>query len=196
MYGTSLVGRGYRDTDIVKSTRIKSMNLTNNWKLSDDCLAKLSSVCPSLEVLDVSYWDGITEKDIADFLKSSSKIRKLHISYCKGIKNIGNGFELSKLDYVGATRSGINDDGLVAIGNIRCPGLLNLNVDGCFGVTTAVEKEILTNCERLRKINLSGILGHFLFALLCFPSNSYKLSFETAMALDFVGYTVGCMLFH
>lgn len=144
MYGTSLVGRGYRDTNIVKSTRIKSMNLTNNWKLSDDCLAKLSSVCPSLEVLDVSYCDGFTEKGIADFLNSSSKIRKLHINYCKGIKNILNQKKQNGIK---------NNDGLVAIGN-RCRRLLNLNLDGCLGVTTAGMKGILTNCERLRKIKI------------------------------------------
>ncbi|KAE9457531.1 hypothetical protein C3L33_10562, partial [Rhododendron williamsianum] len=65
-----------------------------------------------LEVLDVSHCKGITEEGIADFLKSGSKIRKLRIVGCRGIKNIGNGFELSDLEILGAARSGINDEGL------------------------------------------------------------------------------------
>ncbi|KAE9456697.1 hypothetical protein C3L33_11403, partial [Rhododendron williamsianum] len=155
---TNLGGGGDKTTDIVKNPRIKSLNLENNRNLSDECLAKLASVCPSLEFLVVSSCKGITEKGIADFLKSGSKLRSLRIDECGGIKNIGNGFELSELDFIGAARSGINDDGLVLIGN-RCRGLLNLNLDGCLGVTIVGLKEILTNCERLRMINLTGCLN-------------------------------------
>ncbi|XP_058218724.1 uncharacterized protein LOC131329559 [Rhododendron vialii] len=158
MIGTNLGGGGDEATDIVKNPRIKSLNLEDNSNLSDECLAKLASVCPSLEVLLVSSCKGITEKGIADFLKSCSKVRSLLIDECEGIKNIGNGFELSKLDFLGATRSGIDDDGLVVIGN-RCHGLLHLNLEGCLGVTTVGLKEILTNCEKLRKINLTGCLN-------------------------------------
>ncbi|KAG5545179.1 hypothetical protein RHGRI_017607 [Rhododendron griersonianum] len=157
MVGTNL-GGGDGATDIVKNPRIKSLNLENNPNLSDECLAKLASVCPSLEVLLVSSCKGITEKGIADFLKSCSTVRSLRIDECEGIKNIGNGFELSKLDFLGATRSGIDDDGLVVIGN-RCRRLLNLNLEGCLGVTTVGLKEMLANCEKLRKINLTGCLN-------------------------------------
>ncbi|KAF7140279.1 hypothetical protein RHSIM_Rhsim06G0127600 [Rhododendron simsii] len=134
MQGTNLGGGGDKTTDIVKNPRI------------------------NLEVPVVSSCKGITEKGIADFLKSGSKLRSLRIDECGGIKNIGNGFELSELDFIGAARSGINDDGLVLIGN-RCLRLLNLNLDGYLGVTIVGLKEILTNCERLRKINLTGCLN-------------------------------------
>ncbi|KAF7140111.1 hypothetical protein RHSIM_Rhsim06G0134500 [Rhododendron simsii] len=116
MMGTNLGGGEDEATDIVKNPRIKSLNLEDNSNLSDECLAKLASVCPSLEVLIVSSCKAITEKGIADFLKSCSKVRRLLIGDCEGIKNIGNGFELSKLDFLGATRSGIDDDGLVVMG--------------------------------------------------------------------------------
>ncbi|KAH7860192.1 hypothetical protein Vadar_010427 [Vaccinium darrowii] len=158
MGGTNLGRGGDTAIDVVKNPRIKSLNLENNSNLSDECLAKLALVCPNLEALVVTSCKGITEKGIADFLKSSSNVRKLRIDECGGIKNIGSGFELLKLDFIGATRSGINDDGLVVIGN-RCRGLLNLNLDGCFGVTIVGLKEILKNCERLRKINLTGCLN-------------------------------------
>ncbi|KAF7140861.1 hypothetical protein RHSIM_Rhsim06G0127500 [Rhododendron simsii] len=152
------LGGGDRAIEIVENPQIKYLNLEYNQNLSDECLAKLASVCPSLEVLDVSCCMGITEKGIADFLKTGSKIRKLCIEECRGIKNIRNGFELSELAFIGAAKSGINDDGLVVIGN-RCHGLLNLDLDGCLGVTTVGLKEILTNCKRLRKINLTGCLN-------------------------------------
>ncbi|XP_058217516.1 F-box/LRR-repeat protein 4-like [Rhododendron vialii] len=151
-------GGGDRASDNAKNPRIKSLNLVKNLNLTNECLAKLASVCPSLEVLDVSSCKGITDNGIADFLKRGSKIRKLWINKCRAIKNIGNGFELSELVVLGAARSGINDDGLVVIGN-TCRGLLNLNLDGCLGVTTVGLKEILTNCERLREINLTGCLN-------------------------------------
>ncbi|KAG5545176.1 hypothetical protein RHGRI_017604 [Rhododendron griersonianum] len=52
MVGTNLGGGGGDEaTDIVKNPRIKSLNLENNPTLSDECLAKLASVCPSLEGL-------------------------------------------------------------------------------------------------------------------------------------------------
>ncbi|XP_058217515.1 F-box/LRR-repeat protein 4-like [Rhododendron vialii] len=156
MEGTNLGGgEGDGVTNIVKNPRIKSLNFKNNWNLSDECLAKLASVCPSLEVLDVSSCHGITENGISDSLKSASKIRKLQINKCRGIKNIGNGFELSELVVLGAARSGINGDGLVVIGN-RCCWLLNLNLDGCLGVTTVGLKAILTNCKRLRELSFTG----------------------------------------
>ncbi|KAI8551356.1 hypothetical protein RHMOL_Rhmol06G0179700 [Rhododendron molle] len=89
MQGTNLGGGGDKTTDIVNNPRIKSLNLENNRNLSDECLAKLASVCPSLEFLVVSSCKGITEKGIADFLKSGSKLRSLRIDECGGIKNIG-----------------------------------------------------------------------------------------------------------
>ncbi|KAG5545175.1 hypothetical protein RHGRI_017603 [Rhododendron griersonianum] len=158
MVATNLGGGGDRATDIVKNPQIKSLNLGNNPNLSDECLAKLASVCLSLEVLDVSYCEGITEKGIADFLKSGSKIRKLRINECEGIMNIGHGFELPELEVLEAAGSGINDDGLVVIGN-RCGKLLELNLGSCLGVTMVGLKEILTNCKRLRRLNLTGCLN-------------------------------------
>ncbi|KAE9457721.1 hypothetical protein C3L33_10376, partial [Rhododendron williamsianum] len=156
MEGTNLGGGGGDGaTNIVKNPRIKSLNFKNNRNLSDECLAKLASVCPSLEVLDVSSCHGITENGISDSLKSASKIRKLQINKCRGIKNIGNGFELSELVVLGAARSGINGNGLVVIGN-RCRWLLNLNLDSCLGVTTVGLKAILTNCKRLRELSFTG----------------------------------------
>ncbi|KAE9457532.1 hypothetical protein C3L33_10563, partial [Rhododendron williamsianum] len=148
-------GGGDKAADIVKNPRIKFLNLENNPKLSDECLAKLALRCPSLEVLDVSSCKDITGKGIADFLKSSSKIMKLQINECGGIMNIGNGFELSELEVLGAARSGINDDGLVAIGN-RHGKLLELNLNGCLGVTIVGLEEILRNCKRLRKMDLTS----------------------------------------
>ncbi|KAH7861349.1 hypothetical protein Vadar_024949 [Vaccinium darrowii] len=149
-------GGGDMATDIVQNPTIRSLNLANNPNLTDECLAKLASVCPSIEVLDVSSCERITEKGIAEFWKRGSKIRKLRIAGCVGIRSIGNSFQLSELEVLGAAGSGINE--LVVSGN-RCGGLLHLNLKGCSGVTTVALKEILTNCERLRNINLIGCLN-------------------------------------
>lgn len=152
------LGGGDRATYIVKSSRIKSVNLENNPKMSDECLANVASLCPSLEVLVVSSCKSITEKGIADFFKSGSKIRELQIYECGGIKSIGNGSELSELHFLGAARSGLNDDGLAVLGK-RCRGLLHLSLENCLGVTTMGLKEILTNCKRLGQLDLTGCLN-------------------------------------
>ncbi|KAI7984773.1 F-box/LRR-repeat protein 20 [Camellia lanceoleosa] len=152
------LGGGDGTADIVKNSRIMSLNLAYNSNLSDECLRKLASICPNVELLDVSSCLGITEKGVAEFLKGDSKIRHLHINDCRGIKNIGTGFELPKLEVLRAARSGIDDEGLAIIGN-RCCRLLNFDLEGCVGATKVGLKEISTNCKILREINLNGCVN-------------------------------------
>ncbi|KAL6953581.1 hypothetical protein U1Q18_044072 [Sarracenia purpurea var. burkii] len=146
-------GIGDRTEDIVKNPRIKSLKLDFNLDLTNKCLGKLASVCPSLEMLDLSYCEGITQNGVSNFLKTDSKVRYLCIKGCM-VKNIGTGSELPKLEVLKAARSGIDDEGLAMIGN-RCRGIMILDLEGCLGATSIGLKEILRNCRRLREINLN-----------------------------------------
>ncbi|KAA8541965.1 hypothetical protein F0562_023117 [Nyssa sinensis] len=139
--------------DFVKNPRIKSLNLAWNSHLSDECLKKFAFICPKLETLDVCSCSGITEGGIAEILKNCCEIKHLRIDDCGGIKSIGMGSKLFKLEIFQAACSGINDKGLAMIGE-RCCGLLNLDLEGCLEVTTGMVKEVVKNCKRLREINL------------------------------------------
>ncbi|KAL6996683.1 hypothetical protein U1Q18_006812 [Sarracenia purpurea var. burkii] len=144
-----------RTEDIVKNPRIKSLKLNFNLDLTDKCLEKLASVCPSLEMLDLSHCPRITQNGVSNFLNTDSKVRNLCINGCMRIKNIGTGSELPKLEVFEAANSGIDDKGLAMIGN-RCRRIMILDLTGCLGATSIGLKEILRNCRRLREINLNG----------------------------------------
>ncbi|KAL6996685.1 hypothetical protein U1Q18_006814 [Sarracenia purpurea var. burkii] len=153
--GETNFGRGDRTEDIVKNPRIKSLKLDFNWHLTDECLGKLASVCPGLEMLDLSHCRSLTQNGVSNFLKTDSKVSYLCINGCMGIKNIGTGSELPKLEVFKAAKSGIDDEGLAMIGN-RCHGIMILDLGRCLGATSIGLKEILRNCRRLREINLNG----------------------------------------
>ncbi|XP_052174488.1 F-box/LRR-repeat protein 3 [Diospyros lotus] len=156
--GRTNLGVGECNVDAVENPRIRSLKLVKNVNLTNECLGKLASMCPGLQLLDVSYCLGIDEEGILSFLRSGSKIRQLQINGCWGIKNIGTSFELPELEVLQAAKSGINDKALATIG-ARCRMLQNLNLKGCLGVTAGGLKEILTNCRRLREINLTSCVN-------------------------------------
>ncbi|CAK9168954.1 unnamed protein product [Ilex paraguariensis] len=141
--------------DFTKNPRIKCLNLARNPYLSDGCLKKFASICPNLEILDLSSCSDITEVGIAEIFKSCCDVRHVQINFCAGVKNIGTGSELPKLEILCAPRSGIANEGLAAIGK-RCHRLLKLDLEGCVGVTTRVVEEVVSACETLREINLKG----------------------------------------
>ncbi|KAL6996676.1 hypothetical protein U1Q18_006805 [Sarracenia purpurea var. burkii] len=123
-------GRGDRTEDIVKNPRIKSLKLDFNLDQTDECLGELASVCPGLEMFDLSHCPRITQNGVSNFLKTDSKVLE-------------------------AAESGIDDEGLAMIGN-RCRGIMILDLEGCLGATSIGLKEILRNCRRLREINLNA----------------------------------------
>ncbi|KAH7859524.1 hypothetical protein Vadar_002177 [Vaccinium darrowii] len=114
------------------SSKLKrKINISSNKYLTDKSLIALSTNCNYLTAIDVLNCSLVTEYGIE------------------------NSFELSELESLRAARSGINDDGLVVIGS-RCGRLLKLNLEACLGVTTVGLKEILRNCKRLRKRDLTS----------------------------------------
>ncbi|KAL6953576.1 hypothetical protein U1Q18_044067 [Sarracenia purpurea var. burkii] len=114
----------------------------------------------SIEYLSFTGVVFVTDKLMSDLSKyltslTDSKVSYLCINGCMGIKNIGTGSELPKLEVFKAAKSGIDDEGLAMIGN-RCHGIMILDLGRCLGATSIGLKEILRNCRRLREINLNG----------------------------------------
>ncbi|KAM7471648.1 hypothetical protein LguiA_009831 [Lonicera macranthoides] len=141
--------------EIVNNPEIKSLILERNSYLSDECLKKIVSVSPNLELLDLCSCQGISGGGITEIMKSCVKIKHLRINECGAIKDLGTGVGLNKLEILDAARSGLNDAGLLTIGK-RCFGLLKLDLAGCEAVATRGVEEVVRNCERLREINLDG----------------------------------------
>ncbi|KAJ9189941.1 hypothetical protein P3X46_001186 [Hevea brasiliensis] len=139
--------------DLVINRRVKSLKLSGNNSLSDECLKKAALCCPSLQVLEISYCPTITEEGIKDVLRNCREIRHLEMNRCMGIKNLDLNFELPKLEILQVQGPGIDDEALAIIAK-RCQKLLHLDLEGCLNVTAKGVKEVVQNCTRLREINL------------------------------------------
>ncbi|GAV91025.1 LRR_6 domain-containing protein [Cephalotus follicularis] len=138
---------------MVGNTQIICQNLATNDNLSDDFIIKIGSICPNVQVLDVSHCSGITEEGIVETLKNFKGIRHLNMNHCNGIKGFNIDFDLPKLEVLEVEGSVMNDDALAAIGK-KCCGLLCLHLQGCLNVTRRGVKHVVENCRALREINL------------------------------------------
>ncbi|CAO2817973.1 unnamed protein product [Amaranthus hypochondriacus] len=137
-----------------QNTQIRTLNLSSNKQLSNECLEKIADSCPSLEQLDVSDCPCITRKGIGEIVRNCTGLRHLQINGCAAIKSLGVDAKLRKLEVLRASVSGLNDDGLIMIAR-KCPALLNLDIMGCSAVSSNGVKEIVYHCRRLKEINLN-----------------------------------------
>lgn len=133
---------------------IKSLNLGWSSYLSDECLLKITSVCPNLKQLDVSSCQGITQS-IGEILNLCPEVEHLSIQDCRGVMNIGFKMEPLKLKKLYMARSGVNDQGLGVIA-ARCNELVKIDLEGCRFVTISAVKFMVIKCEKLREVNLMG----------------------------------------
>ncbi|XP_060203041.1 uncharacterized protein LOC132631481 [Lycium barbarum] len=137
----------------VKNPRIRAVNLADNLSLDDDALTKVASMCPNMEILDVSSCTSLTEAGIASALAMCSQIRKLQFDDCPLTIRIGKGAELPNLEAISAAGSALNDEGLAMIGS-RCSRLVKLNLENCKEVTAEGIQAMVKQCRSLREINL------------------------------------------
>ncbi|RID56521.1 hypothetical protein BRARA_G03714 [Brassica rapa] len=155
MEGTNFGVEDYSKELGVKS-RIKSLYISGNHNLRDECLLKISRHCPFLETLAVDHCPAITGDGVLEVLRNCGEIKSLDISGCSGIKCVDAlDFELPKLETLRACGTWIDDQALGLISK-RCPRLLRLDLKGCLNVTSRGVKEVVQSCTRLREINLSN----------------------------------------
>ncbi|ESQ27103.1 hypothetical protein EUTSA_v10018340mg [Eutrema salsugineum] len=153
MEGTNFGVEEYSKELDIKSG-IKSLCISGNHNLSDECLEKISRHCPFVETLDVAQCPGITRDGILEVLRNCGELRSLDISGCTGIRGFGVvDFELPKLESLRACGTWIDDQDLDMISKI-CRGLLHLDLKGCLTVGSRGVKEVVQSCKRLREINL------------------------------------------
>ncbi|CAN8233500.1 unnamed protein product [Cochlearia groenlandica] len=153
MEGTNFGVEEYSEGLDIKSG-IKSLDVSNNHNLRDECLEKLSRHCPLLETLEMAQCPAITRDGILEVLRNCGELRYLEISRCTGIRSLGVvDFELPKLEYLRACGTWIDDQDLDMISK-RCQGLSYLDLKGCLNVRSRGVKEVVQSCMRLREINL------------------------------------------
>ncbi|KAF9614424.1 hypothetical protein IFM89_018569 [Coptis chinensis] len=136
------------------NSRIRTLVFSRNQVLDDGCLRELVSVCPNLISLDVSSCLKITEHGLEEVSKCCSNLCVLDVSICRGLTNFG-ALEFSKLKTIQAKWSGLNDEGLLRIGN-SCRELLCLNLKGCSAISDVGVKDVVWKCKRLREVSLKG----------------------------------------
>jgi len=131
---------------------VKSLYLGRNSWLRDENVEMIASVCPSLEVLDLSYCCGISE-GVVEVLRRCREVRNLSLAFCSGVKLKGMEFEVPKLEELNLSRSTVDDETLCVISKC-CRWLLHLDLENCSGVTGNGVREVVEKCRRLREINL------------------------------------------
>ncbi|KAF8029437.1 hypothetical protein BT93_E1979 [Corymbia citriodora subsp. variegata] len=140
-------------TDIVVNSRVRSLRISTNVNLTDECLKKIGRLCPSLCYLEVGDCLTITEDGILGVLKSCPEIRHLKIHGLENIRNLCIDFELPQLEDLHAKDLKLNDEQLVAFIS-RCCNLKYLDLPNCVHLSTKGVENVVKNCNRLREINL------------------------------------------
>ncbi|XP_020239142.1 F-box/LRR-repeat protein 2 isoform X1 [Cajanus cajan] len=140
--------------DFVVNLEVKKVYLGDNVLLSDASLIKFASICPSLQLLDLTGCEGVSSECIVKVLKRCCEIRHLNLAYT-GMEVFEIDFEVSQLEVLNLSGSRIEDEALSIISR-RCSGLLLLNIQSCWHVTPKGVKQVVENCRALKELNLKN----------------------------------------
>ncbi|KAL6494444.1 hypothetical protein OROGR_031244 [Orobanche gracilis] len=137
-------------------TKLKSLLLPISQSLTDKTIKLLASICPNLELLEVSFCCHISE-GIVDVLRSCREIVHLNLSSCTSVNLHGLNFQLPELEVLNLcyTKTIIDDEILCLISR-SCCGLLKLYLRQCDQITEKGVGQVIETCERLRDIHLQG----------------------------------------
>lgn len=136
----------------VVNCQVKSLYLGSNSLLGDESVEMFASVCPGLEVLDLSSCCGISD-GVVEVLRRCCEVRHLSLAFCSGVKLAGLNFQVPKLEELNLSGSGVDDEALSVISKCCCR-LLHLDLENCSRVTAKGVRHVVENCTRLREINL------------------------------------------
>jgi hypothetical protein len=112
---------------------MKSLYLTKNPLLNDETIKRFASICPNLQLLDVSNCSCISDEGIVEVLRCC-KIVHLNLSYCHKVNLHGLNFQVPTLEVLNLSFTRIDYKTLYAISK-SCSGLLELYLVECIRVS-------------------------------------------------------------
>ncbi|KAF7153324.1 hypothetical protein RHSIM_Rhsim01G0030300 [Rhododendron simsii] len=141
-----------------KNYSMRHLNISKNMWLTDTMLENYGQVCPNLQFLSVNGCPRLTDLGIGEVLKRCPAITQLNIDGLTQVSNVLRRYSdnsIVNLKTLNARGTRINDEGLAMIGN-KCRNLQYLDIGLCEEVTDKGVMEVVTNCQRLRDINIIG----------------------------------------
>ncbi|MED6171608.1 hypothetical protein PIB30_042207 [Stylosanthes scabra] len=157
MERTSVGKHKVEEDCLVVNSHVKFLNLARNSCLNDESVKMIASVCPNLEIIDLTNCKRVS-KGVIDILQRCCKIQRMNmicIGYDLPQFQIWVNFEVPTLLVLNLSRLSISDEELSLISK-SCYNLKELEWDGCRKITASGVKKVVKNCKQLRKISLSG----------------------------------------
>ncbi|KAK1276614.1 hypothetical protein QJS04_geneDACA003775 [Acorus gramineus] len=138
-------------TSMKNRSKIRTLDLSRNRHFNDETLIQISSVCPELRMVDLTFLESVTETGITQLGLNCPHIRTLNVTHCCHLTGLGNmGFH--ELETLKASYSRIEDEGLVTALR-RCGERLRV-VDLKYSqVTKHGMIKMVNRYPRLRKVN-------------------------------------------
>ncbi|KAL1340376.1 hypothetical protein HN51_026772 [Arachis hypogaea] len=140
---------------LIVNSHLKFLYLAHNSWLDDESVTMLASVCPNLEMMDLSYC-GMVSKGAIEVLWRCCKIQHLDLAYlgyrlCQFQFKVN--FEVPTLFVLNLSSSRISNEELSLISK-SCYNLKELKLEYCDKITVSGVKLVVKNCKQLRMISL------------------------------------------
>ncbi|MED6153817.1 hypothetical protein PIB30_105776 [Stylosanthes scabra] len=156
MEKTGLGKQKLQEDCLVVNSHVKSLYLARNSWLNDASVTMLASVCPNLEMMDLSICHGVS-KGAIEILWSCRKIQRMNLAqfgYDLLPFQFRVCFDVPTLCVLDLSGLGISNEDLSFISK-SCYQLKELELSSCHKITTKGVKQAVKNCKQLRTISLS-----------------------------------------
>ncbi|MED6119444.1 hypothetical protein PIB30_012084 [Stylosanthes scabra] len=136
---------------LVVNSHVKFLNLARNSCLNDESVKMIASVCPNLEMIDLSYCESVSDGAV-EVLRKCCKIQHMKLARI-GLELFRVDFEVPTLRVLDLSWLRIGDEELSLISK-RCYRLRELKLDSCNKITAKGVTKVVENCKQLRVISL------------------------------------------
>ncbi|MED6171601.1 hypothetical protein PIB30_042200 [Stylosanthes scabra] len=155
MERTSVGKQKVEEDCLAVNSHVKFLYLACNSCLNDESVKMIASVCPNLEMMDLSCCKRVS-KSAVEVLWRCCKIQRMDLA-CLGHQlsqfQFQVNFEVPTLFMLNLSRLSISNDELSLISK-SCYKLKELKLDYCDKITTSGVKQVVKNCKQLRMISL------------------------------------------
>ncbi|MED6131391.1 hypothetical protein PIB30_009613 [Stylosanthes scabra] len=140
---------------LVVNYHLKFLYLAQNSWLDDGCVTMLASICPNLEMMDLSNC-GRVSVGVVEVLGRCCKIQCMDLSHLEcdlSHFQFRVNFEVPTLFVLNLSGLSISNEELSIISK-NCFNLKELKLDHCYKITANGVKQVVKNCKQLRMISL------------------------------------------